>query len=75
LSNQQGRGIGKYKLAHITNDIKNKGGKSLQLNVNRYNHPAILFYEKQGFSVLKEEDINIGNGYFMNDFVLTLPIV
>ena len=28
------------------------------------------FYEKLGFAVIKEEDIDIGNGYFMIDFVM-----
>ena len=43
---------------------------ALDLNVNRYNYSAQSFYEKFGFKVLKEEDIHIGGGYFMNDYVL-----
>ncbi|RZM14506.1 MAG: GNAT family N-acetyltransferase, partial [Pedobacter sp.] len=28
------------------------------------------FYEKLGFQVIREEDIDIGNGFYMNDFVM-----
>jgi len=37
--------------------------------VNR-NNVAKDFYEKFGFIVIKEEDLDIGNGYFMNDYVM-----
>jgi len=49
--------------------MKIKGASSLQLNVNRNNN-AKVFYEKIGFAVIKEEDIDIGNGYLMNDYVM-----
>jgi ribosomal protein S18 acetylase RimI-like enzyme len=49
--------------------MKTQGATTLQLNVNR-NNPAKIFYEKLGFAVLNEEDIDIGNGYFMNDYVM-----
>ena len=48
---------------------KEAGATSLQLNVNR-NNKALHFYEKQGFKIIREEDIDIGNGYFMNDYVM-----
>ena len=28
------------------------------------------FYEKLGFSVIQEEDIDIGSGYYMNDYIM-----
>ncbi|MEI9808163.1 MAG: hypothetical protein WDO16_09960 [Bacteroidota bacterium] len=37
--------------------------------MNRSNN-AKLFYEKIGFIVIREEDIDIGNGYLMNDYVM-----
>jgi GNAT superfamily N-acetyltransferase len=45
------------------------GAVTLQLNVNRFNN-ARLFYEKHGFTVTGEEDIAIGNGYYMNDYIM-----
>jgi hypothetical protein len=41
--------------------------------VNRYNK-AKGFYEKLGFKVIGKEDIDIGNGYLMNDYVMQLEI-
>ncbi len=60
LANQQGKGLGKTIVDFIVNDIKPKNARALQLNVNR-NNKAKSFYERLGFSVIKEEDINIGN--------------
>jgi hypothetical protein len=34
------------------------------------NNKARQFYEKNGFIIIKEEDIDIGNNYFMNDYVM-----
>jgi ribosomal protein S18 acetylase RimI-like enzyme len=70
----QGSGIGRYMLRHIVNEIKKEGAAALRLNVNRYNHGAKAFYEKSGFKHFKDEDIDIGNGYFMNDHVLELTV-
>lgn len=66
--NQQGKGIGRILLNYIINEIKPKAS-TLELNVNR-NNPALHFYKKNGFTILREEDIDIGNGYFMNDYVM-----
>lgn len=54
---------------HVINDISSKDAASLGLNVNRYNK-AKGFYERLGFNVIGEENIPIGNGYFMNDYVM-----
>jgi GNAT superfamily N-acetyltransferase len=73
LHEQQGSGTGKMLLAHIIEDCKKKGAFSLELNVNRHNK-ARYFYEKQGFTVKRTEDIDIGSGYFMNDYLMELPL-
>ncbi len=67
LPESQGKNIGKTLLHFAIEKTKQDGGEALQLNVNRYNK-ALQFYEKNGFEVILEEDIDIGNGYFMNDF-------
>jgi GNAT superfamily N-acetyltransferase len=74
LPGQQGKGIGGHMLAHITNELRAKQVKELRLNVNIHNHAAMAFYEKVGFRHVKDEDIDIGSGYFMNDHVLGLPL-
>lgn len=65
----QGKGVGKHIIQYLLNDIQPKGALTIELNVNRHNK-AKLFYEKLGFSVIRNEDNDIGNGYFMNDYVM-----
>jgi len=69
LPSEQGRGLGKLLIKHIIESIKKEGATSLLLNVNRYN-TAKHVYEHLGFTVIGEEDIDIGEGYFMNDYVM-----
>lgn len=64
----QGKGYGRQLLDEVVQRVKDQGITTLDLNVNRYN-PARSFYEKVGFSVLREEDIAIGP-YWMNDYVM-----
>ena len=73
LPDQQGKSIGKKMLNYVTEEIKKAGAASLQLNVNRHNK-ALQFYERQGFKIIREEDIDIGEGYFMNDYVMELKL-
>jgi len=69
LQSVQGKGVGKYVLNKIIVDIKSAGAKFLELNVNR-NNTALNFYTKNGFKIIAEEDIDIDNGYYMNDYVM-----
>ena len=73
LPTEQGKGFGQLLLSHIISFIKPKGAFILELNVNR-NNKAVTFYEKQGFKIIREEDIAIGKGYFMNDYVMQKEI-
>ncbi len=69
LPQVQGKGAGRFVINEILKAIARKRGKALQLNVNR-NNKAKDFYEKLGFTILSQVDIDIGNGYFMNDYVM-----
>ena len=73
LASQQGRGTGRFIITQLAKAMKAKQGVTMRLNVNR-NNKALLFYEKVGFTIVKEEDIDIGGGYFMNDYVMELPL-
>jgi len=67
---QQSKGTGKFLLDHIIQDILSNNATRLEVNVNRHNK-ALQFYLKNGFEIIKEDDIGIGDGYFMNDYVLS----
>lgn len=45
----------------------------IELNVNR-NNPAIGFYHRFGFQILRQGDFPIGNGYYMNDYIMGLEV-
>lgn len=72
LPEKQGLGLGKKMIEFAQQKAKEMNCTRLHLNVNRFN-PAVDFYKRIGFVVLKEEDIDIGNGYLMEDFVMGLP--
>lgn len=70
LPNQQGKKTGSMLLNFVINEIKKTEDIAvIQVNVNRHNN-ALNFYLKHGFSITHEEDNDIGEGYFMNDFVM-----
>lgn len=69
LPSEQGKGNGAALLQALESDIKSRNAQVLELNVNRHNK-AKDFYERLGFHVAREEDIDIGNGYWMNDYVM-----
>ncbi len=69
LTEFHGKGFGLKLLDHIVKVAREHGSSKLILNVNRYNK-AIDFYERNGFIKTETVDINIGNGFFMNDYVM-----
>jgi len=70
---QHGKGIGKVLLEEVKKRVAEKGGSELELNVNKRNK-AKDFYYSQGFTLRREEVIDIGEGYVMDDFVLVVEI-
>ena len=45
----------------------------IELNVNR-NNPALGFYEHIGMHKDREGDFPIGNGFYMNDYIMALDV-
>ena len=69
LPETQGKGIGKKVIDEIGKLALDNNSTALILNVNRFN-TALGFYKKIGFEVVDEVDIEIGNGYLMEDYVM-----
>ena len=69
LPEMHGKGVGKLLLNEVVNRIRDLGGKSMELNVNR-NNKAADFYKSAGFVVKDKVDLDIGEGFFMNDYVM-----
>ena len=73
LPGHQGLGVGKKMIEFVRKLSIQHEITALLLNVNRFNK-AVFFYEALGFNHLYEENIDIGNGYLMEDYVMQLDI-
>lgn len=69
LPSLQGKGVGRFLIDTIGEIAHKNGNNALSLNVNRFNK-ALDFYKRIGFDIVDHEDISIGNGFLMEDFVL-----
>ena len=67
----QGKGIGKQVIDYIKEKVVLSNNLALFLNVNKFNK-AKDFYQKYGFQIIKEEVIDIGNDYIMDDYVMEI---
>lgn len=72
LPDTQGKGVGRQLIEEVGLLAKEQGQIALSLNVNRFNR-ALTFYEHLGFVTVGEEDIAIGQGYLMEDYILEKP--
>ncbi len=62
------KGYSKLMLGFVIDKAEEKGKKTIELNVNKYND-AVMIYEKLGFVRVRDEKNDIGHGYYMDDFV------
>lgn len=69
LPSVQGKGVGALLMNRISDVAKTHHATHLSLNVNRDNK-AIQFYERIGFTIVSSEDIDIGNGFLMEDYIM-----
>ena len=71
----QGAHCGSFLFREAIKYIKevHPGPCLMELNVNR-NNKALQFYEHMGMRKLREGDFPIGNGYYMNDYIMGLDI-
>ena len=65
----QKSGAGKALLQTVIAYTKEKKHTRLFLQVNKQN-PAKDFYTRMGFTIAEEVKLDIGNGFFMDDFIM-----
>lgn len=65
----QKEGVGTSLINFIKQEALKHNNPTLTLNVNRQNK-SVLYYKKQDFEIVKEENIDIGSGFLMEDFVM-----
>lgn len=69
LPDAQGKGIGKSLISYVEHQAKHNNNLAITLNVNRENN-AIQFYKRIGFNECGIEDIDIGQGFLMQDMIM-----
>jgi ribosomal protein S18 acetylase RimI-like enzyme len=72
----QGKSVGKQMFLSAVGYIRENSQLPcvVELNVNRNNVKAIRFYEHMGMHKASQGDFPIGNGYFMNDYIMAMDI-
>lgn len=75
LPELHGKGIGRYLFEQGVSYLKTicPSPFTVELFVNREN-PAVGFYEHLGMKKTATRDHDIGNGYFMNDYVMAIEV-
>src|SRR5574344_2645017 len=75
LPDAQGKGLGEALIKRGLEFIRSFELKNcrVELNVNRKNK-AVEFYKKMGFEIAESGDFEIGNGFYMNDYIMSMDI-
>ena len=66
---QRGQGMSRQMMTFVISEAGKMGASSVTLNVNKHNDLAIAVYEKLHFHRIREEKIDIGSGWYMDDYV------
>ena len=75
MPSEQGKGVGKLLFNQAVDYVTNSFLPSrIELNVNRNNN-AVGFYRHIGMRILREGDFHIGEGFYMNDYIMGADIV
>ncbi len=70
---ERGKGYSRQMVDFVAGKARNAGLPAIELNVNRDNS-AVRAYEKLGFQMIRTEKNDIGEGFFMDDFVFRLEL-
>lgn len=76
MPSAQGKGLGLRLLERAKQHVRDNKSvlkARIELNVNR-NNPAVGFYRRQGLIILRQGDFPIGNGFYMNDYIMGLDV-
>ena len=76
LPSEQGKGFGKLLFEKAVSHVKENSSlmnARIELNVNRQN-TAVSFYRHLGMTILRDGDFHIGNGFYMNDYIMGMNI-
>jgi GNAT superfamily N-acetyltransferase len=70
----RGCGVGQGIMDFIEHRAREQEFDCLWLTVNRYNAGPIAWYQRQGFAIVDQVKKDIGEGFFMDDFIMEKPL-
>jgi ribosomal protein S18 acetylase RimI-like enzyme len=70
----QRKGYGAILVEDVKQFMPNRGLEQLILTVNKNNTSAIAAYQRYGFTISDDIIIDIGNGFVMDDYLMTMTI-
>jgi len=70
----RGQGLGSLLIRNAENRARAAGCTRLLLQVNKNNTSAIAAYRRNGFAVEREAKFDIGNGFYMDDYVMVKEV-
>lgn len=73
MPESHGKGMGKLLMKEVEKSAFENQSKCISLNVNKYNR-ALQFYLNFGFEIVKEEILEIGHEFIMDDYVMELKL-
>lgn len=66
------KGYGGLLVADAIKLLRENSLRRLILTVNKHNQTAILAYRHYGFEIVADSVVDIGGGYFMNDYLMAM---
>jgi len=70
----RGQGYGSLLIRNVEQRARAAGCTRLCLQVNKNNRSAIEAYRRNGFTVAEEATFDIGNGFYMDDYVMAKQV-
>tara|TARA_R100001143_G_C3356681_1_gene132842 strand:- start:2623 stop:3117 length:495 start_codon:yes stop_codon:yes gene_type:complete len=75
LDSARGTGIGKKLLEFIESKAFSCQANVIWLTVNKNNTEVISWYKRRGFSIVDSVKADIGDGYFMDDYIMEKAVL
>jgi len=74
LEEYRGKKIAKVAIQYMIDLCRKNGLSKIWLTVNRLNLNTIMVYQKIGFKIVSEQKKDIGNGFYMDDYIMEFYI-
>ena len=71
----RGKGLSSLLLQEAICFAKQKGCEEIYLTCNKYNTQSLDIYRHKGFSIIDQAISDIGHGFVMDDYILSLPLL